>query len=442
LKILVVDDEPRIRATLIQCLESDGHVVSSAERADVAARLAETEGFDVVLVDVRLGHSSGLDLIPVFLEHNAGVAVVVITAYATVDTAVSAMKRGAVDYLPKPFTPAQVRLVIDNAVKRKSLEKRVESLEQQLRGAVPPVTLESNDPAMHPVIETARQVATGDATVLLLGESGTGKGVLARAVHDWSQRRSRVFSVVHTPSLPSELFESELFGHARGAFTGALRANPGRIASADGGTLFLDEIGDLPLAAQPKLLRFIQDRIYQRLGEATERHADVRIIAATNHDLDLAVREGRFRDDLYYRLNVVEIHVPPLRRRPADIVPLANRFLDYFATRYDRTIEGFTDEAESVLRRHWWPGNVRELQNTIERAVILSDDRFIDSRHVAIRQHQAPPQPQIGDLIDLRSLEAEHIRRVIRASASLDEAAETLGIDPATLWRKRRRYGL
>ena len=404
--------------------------------------VAAKESFDVALVDIRLRGTSGLDLIPVLLEHDPRVAIVVITAYATVETAVAAMKLGAVDYLPKPFTPAQVRLAVDNAVERRTLERRVETLEQQLRSTAPAAMLESDDASVRRVVETARQVAGGDATVLLLGESGTGKGVLARAIHDWSARRTRVFAVVHSPSLPSELFESELFGHARGSFTGALRANAGRIASAHGGTLFLDEIGDLPLAAQPKLLRFIQDRVYQRIGEATERDADVRIIAATNHDLGLAVREGRFRDDLYYRLNVVEITLPPLRRRPADIVPLARRFLDFYSVKYDKSISGFAQEGEAMLRRHAWPGNIRELQNTIERAVILSGGQRIDAAHLALRYDGAHPGPQIGDLIDLKAMEAEHIRRVIRVSASLDEAAETLGIDPATLWRKRRKYGL
>jgi len=442
LKILVVDDEPRIRTTLSLCLEDEGHRVTTAGSADEATKVVAREVFDIAFLDLRLGAVSGLDLIPSFLEHNPRLGIVVITAHATVETAVEAMKLGAVDYLPKPFTPAQVRLVAQKVAQRKALENQVEALQQQLKGRFPEIALESESPEMQRAISLAKQVASGETTVLLQGESGTGKGVFARAIHVWSPRAARPFSIVHCPSFSTELFESELFGHAKGAFTGAVQSNPGRVALADGGTLFLDEIGDLPLAMQPKLLRFIQDRAYERVGDPTLRRADVRLIAATHQDLEAAVRERRFREDLFYRLNVVEINVPPLRRRPEDIMPLATRFLAFFASKNNRHVVGFTREAEAALRRHGWPGNVRELQNAVERAVMLSHGTQLGPEHLSLRTGLAVPGPGVGGMITLRALEEEHIRRVVTASPTLDEAAQTLGIDPATLWRKRKEYGL
>jgi NtrC-family two-component system response regulator AlgB len=442
LKILVVDDEPRIQTTLALCLEEEGHRVTTTSSADVALQIVAREVFDIAFLDLRLGTTSGLDLIPPLLEHNPRIGIIVITAYATIDTAVEAMKLGAVDYLPKPFTPAQVRLAAQKVAERKTLEHQVETLQQQLKETAPEISLASRNPKMQHVIHQARQVAAGETTVLLQGESGTGKGVLAQAIHAWSPRADGPFSIVHSPSLPTELFESELFGHAKGAFTGAVETNPGRVALSEGGTLFLDEIGDLPLAMQPKLLRFMQDRAYERVGDPTSRQADVRIITATNQDLEVAIQERRFREDLYYRLNVVEITVPPLRHRPEDIVPLASQFLAFFASKNNRHITGLTHDAETVLRRHQWPGNVRELQNAIERAVIFSQGELITPTDLSLRASPRAHMPTVGDMITLRALEEEHIRHVIATASTLDEAAQTLGIDPATLWRKRKEYGL
>ena len=424
------------------CLEDEGHRVITAGSADEAANTVAREVFDIAFLDLRLDASSGLDLIPVFLEHNPGLGIVVITAYATVETAVEAMKLGAVDYLPKPFEPAQVRLVARKVAERKALEKQVQVLREQLKDAVPEIALASESPVMQQVISLARRVATGETTVLLQGESGTGKGVLAQAIHAWSARSDGPFGIVHCPSLSTDLFESEFFGHAKGAFTGAVKANPGRVALADRGTLFLDEIGDLPLAMQTKLLRFIQDRVYERVGDPTPRRADVRVIAATNQDLETAVKEGRFREDLFYRVNVVDISVPPLRQRPEDIVPLATTFLAFFASSNNRRVVGFTREAEDVLLRHRWPGNVRELQNAVERAVILSSGVQIGIEDLPLHPDTPVHAAQVGDMVTLRELEEEHIRRVVSASRTLDEAAQTLGIDPATLWRKRKEFGL
>lgn len=444
LDILVVDDEPRIRKMLHRCLEKDNHAVTTASTAQEALQAVRRNHFDMAFLDLRLGTASGLDLIPDLLEQNPRLKIIIVTAYASIESTVEAMQRGAVDYLPKPFSPEQVRLAVRKVRERITLEAQVTTLQSSLSQARPEAQLESQSPVMQRMLATARQVAESDATILLRGESGTGKGVLARAIHAWSAREKQSFVVVHSPSLPGELFESELFGHAKGAFTGATETNPGRIMQAEGGTLFLDEVGDLPPALQPKLLRFIQDHEFERVGDPTTRHADVRILAATNQDLEAAVAEGRFREDLFYRLNVIELEIPPLRKRPEDIVPLARQFLAFFAGKYNRTIEGFTTEAEEALRRQSWPGNVRELQNAIERAVILGRNKRLDVEHLPLDNSrlEAPAPPQVGEMVTLEALEEAHIRRVIAATETLDEAAETLGIDPATLWRRRKKYDI
>src|SRR5262245_17490485 len=298
LTILVVDDEINIQKTLALCLESEGHRVVAVSNRDDALGEARRRSFDLAFVDLRLGTASGMDLIPALLADSPWLKVVVITAYATVDTAVEAMRRGATDYLPKPFTPAQVTTIAGKVARIRTLEHRVQSLEEALTHGAVEADFTTTSPAMQRAVNLAQQVAKSDSTVLLRGESGTGKGVLARAIHTWSARSAKPFRVVSCPSLSPELLESEIFGHVKGAFTGALRDNPGRISISEGGTLLLDEVGDLPLPLQPKLLRFVQDREFERVGDATTLHADVRIIAATNLDLRDAVRGGRFREDL------------------------------------------------------------------------------------------------------------------------------------------------
>ena len=441
LAILVVDDEPNIRKLLAMSLAQDGHRVASVGAVEDAAREAMRQSFDLAFVDLRLGTDAGLDLIPRLMADSPWLKIVIITAYASVETAVEAMKRGAADYLPKPFSPAQVRLVVERLARLRALEQRVAGLQGMVGDTDSTLDLDSASPRMRQAFELARQVAVSDATILIRGESGTGKGVLARAIHAWSERADRPFAVVSCPTLSAELLESELFGHTKGAFTGAIRDNPGRIAASESGTLFLDEIGDLPLALQPKLLRFVQDREYERVGDAVTRHANVRVITATNVDLSEAVRAGRFREDLLYRINVIQIDLPPLRDRHDDILPLARRMLGYFSRR--RPIDGFTAEAATALISYNWPGNLRELRNVVERAAILCRGTQVGPEHLPQSFATArPTEPRLGDPVPLDEIEAVHLRRLLASVKTMEEAAQVLQIDTATLWRKRKKYGL
>ncbi len=443
LNVLVVDDEINIRKTLAFCLEGEGHKVTGVSNRADARTEAARRSFDMAFIDLRLGAEQGLDLIPELLADSPWMKIVVITAYATIDTAVQSMKSGSIDYLPKPFTPVQVKHIAQKIAELRQLEQNVAGLQETLGRANPEVDLGgSHSSEMQRAIHLAQQVASTDATVLVRGESGTGKGVLVRAIHSWSQRAQKPFGTVSCPSLSGELLESELFGHAKGAFTTAVRDNAGRIAMCEGGTLFLDEIGDLPIAIQPKLLRFLQDREYERVGEQVTRRADIRVVTATNVDLDRAVKEGRFREDLLYRLNVITIEVPPLRRRVEDIVPLAERMLAFFTRAHTRKVVGFTPEAQEALKRHGWPGNVRELRNVIERCAILATREWIGPESLPGSMTAQAPDPGPGAMISLDKLEELHIRRVLAETKSLEEAAEVLGIDAATLWRRRKKYGI
>ena len=442
LNVLVVDDEVNIRKTLSMFLETEGHKVIAVSNFEDAIAEASQRSFELAFVDLRLGAESGLDLIPALLVATPWLKIIVITAYASIDTAVEAIRRGATDYIPKPFTPAQVKLAMQKVFELRTLEQKVTILQEDLGRLNPEIDFSSTSNAMQRAVNLARQVAPSDATILLRGENGTGKSVLARAIHTWSNRSVKPMSIVSCPSFSSDLLESELFGHIKGAFTGAIRDNPGRIAACEGGTLLLDEIGDLPLSLQPKLLRFVQDREYERVGDYTTRRANVRLITATNVDLEKAVKEGRFREDLFYRFNVIQIEIPPLRYRPDDVVVLAERLLAFYARNNHRSFLGFTKEALDALKRYSWPGNVRELRNIIERAVIISQADHIGVESLPASLRPVDSHTLIGDPVTLEKIEEQHIRRVLAATKSLQEAADILGIDQATLWRRRKKYGI
>lgn len=443
MRVLIVDDEAGIRRTTRIAVETAGHAATEAPGGARALKLVEDESFDVCFLDLKLGGDDGLEVLAKLLKARPTLAVVMFTAYANVATAVEAMRRGAFDFLPKPFTPDQIRGVLAKIEKNRALESRVQSLETQLADTSPPVDLESTEPAVQRAMEIAFKAAETPATILVLGPSGTGKSVLAREVHKRSLQRDAAFVTVNCPSLSRELLESELFGHVKGSFTGAVADTMGKVAAADGGTLFLDEIGELPLEIQPKLLRLLQEREYERVGEARVRRANVRLIAATNRNLAEEVRAGKFREDLYYRLNVISITLPGLHERPGDLVGFAESYRRFFTDRVGKKLKRFSPAVISAFGAYRWPGNLRELRNVIERAVILAQGETIELVDLPEEFGAAANSAvEVGARVTLDELEAEHIRRILATSRNLDEAARTLGIDPATLYRKRQKLGL
>ncbi len=439
-RILLVDDEPAILRTFRYCLEDEGYKVATASSADQAETLVQTQVFDLCFLDLRLGADNGLDVLPRLREQAPWMRVVIVTAHSAVDTAVNAMQAGAADYLVKPCSPEQLRLAAARQLETSRMAARLQVLEHA--NGTTNATIDSHCPGMMAVLDTARQVADTDANILILGESGTGKGELARAIHGWSKRRNKTFVTINCPSLSANLMESELFGHARGAFTGASENTLGRVSQADGGTLLLDEIGDFPLALQPKLLRFIQDREYERVGDPRTRQADVRILSATNRHLQTMIGQGEFREDLLYRLNVITLTLPPLRERPEDIPGLAAGFLWRFVSDYARPARGFSTAALAALEGHRWPGNIRELRNIVERASIICPGEQVEVSHLGFDELLTEGPPRAGAELSLEELERAHITAILSSSDTLDQAARTLGIDASTLYRKRKQLGL
>lgn len=443
MRVLIVDDETSIRRTTAVAVQSMGHDVVEAPGGLRAFKLLEEASCDVCFLDLKLATEDGLDVLAKLQKAYPDMAVVMFTAYATIATAVEAMRRGAFDFIPKPFTPDQIRQVLEKIGKTRRLEKRVQQLESQLASESPASEFESAEPAVQKTLEIAFKAAETPATILILGPSGTGKSVLARELHQRSARREAAFVTVNCPSLSRELLESELFGHVKGAFTGAVTETLGKVAAADGGTLFLDEIGEMPLEIQPKLLRLLQEREYERVGEARSRKANVRVITATNRNLSEEVKAGRFREDLFYRLNVISLVLPGLKDRPSDMRRLADAYLRFFAQRVGKSAMSYSPEVLAAFDVYAWPGNLRELRNVVERAVILaqSDTVTVEDLPDDFRQPSDMGR-HVGARVTLEELEAEHIRRILNVARNLEEAARILGIDPATLYRKRQKLAL
>ena len=439
-KLLIVDDEKNIRANLTTFFEGCGYEVRTAEGGTQAlALLSEESGFDVVLTDYLMAEMNGYQLLQHIKARDPDIPVILMTAYATVENAVDAMKAGAYDYLTKPFSLDQVQHAVERALEN----RRLRTENRDLRDAVEERPfLQSRSPAMGRLLHDAERVASSEAAILLTGESGTGKNVLARQIHRWSRRHEKPFIVINCTTLSEQLLESELFGHVKGAFTGAIKDKPGRLEAANGGTVFLDEIADLSPPLQAKFLRFVQEQSFERVGSGDIIHIDARIIAASNRDLMAEVTAHRFREDLFYRLNVIALNVPPLRERPEDIVPLALRLLSAAAIRNRRPQLRFSPTAETVIATYRWPGNVRELRNAIERATVLSQSEVITPEFLPDTLFQKPSAPPASTSSSIEEIEREHIVRVLAESPTLQDAAENLGIDVTTLWRKRKRYKL
>jgi two-component system response regulator FlrC len=450
-RVLVVDDEEGVREFVAESLARDGHEVVEAENGARAIAALESDGFDVVVTDLKMPVLDGMEVVRRARASWPDTEIIVLTAHGTVETAVEAMKLGARDYLTKPVgSPAELRMVVARALEHRALAI---GRERERTSGPPPLALSFGDPAMKPVLEAIGKVARTSASVLLLGESGTGKSLVARAIHDASPRESGPFVAVNCAALPATLVESELFGHEKGAFTGAHAQRRGRIELAEGGTFFLDEIGELSIDLQAKLLRVIEERQFERVGGSRTLRADVRWVAATHRDLRAAIAAGRFREDLYHRLAVFPIHLPALRERRKDLVPLAERLLAEVAGEVGRS-GAFTlsEGARAAITAHDWPGNVRELRNALERGVIVAGGSVIEASDLALEPNEGAPAvssalpaapegaPKNGTL---EAMELDAIKRALAAShGNRKRAAEALGIGVRTLYEKLRKYGL
>jgi len=439
--ILVVDDDRNIRRMLATALEAAGYIVVEAGGgAQAVARLGAAPSIDLVVTDVRMENMDGMRLLEQIKQTRPAMPVIIMTAFGSIPAAVEAMRLGAYDYLSKPFSAQQIRQTVARALEIQSLKQENRALKSRLERLAGERFVASS-PQTAALLEVAAKAAASDATVLLTGESGTGKSLLARHIHQLSPRRGGPFVGVACTTLSEHLLESELFGHVRGAFTGAIKDKPGRLEAAEGGTVFLDEIGDLSLALQAKLLRFLQEKTFERVGGSETLQIDARIIAATNQDLEQLVKEKRLREDLYYRLNVIELRLPPLRDRPAEISVLAAAFIEAAAATHGKKALEMSPEASAALLAYLWPGNIRELRNVIERAVVLCRGDTITVNDLPDRI-LATPQSAGARNLTLEQMERRHIEFMLEQAMTLEEAAEMLGINVATLWRKRRRYGL
>ncbi|MFO0577353.1 MAG: sigma-54 dependent transcriptional regulator [Polyangia bacterium] len=440
-RILVIDDETALHKVLSICLQKAGYEVTVGDSGERGIELARTVAPAAILVDRKLPGMDGIAVIRALVQLLPAVPVILITAHGSIDSAVEAMRAGACDYLVKPFTPLQVRQVIEQTLAQSARRQEV-ATGPRLSGRDVRINLESRSPAMRSTLALCARAAETDATVLLLGETGTGKSTLARHIHTLSARAALPFVTVHCASIAPTLIESQLFGHCRGSFTGADRPHTGFVEVAGSGTLFLDDIGELPLEVQGKLLRLLEEREYVRVGESAALRSQARIIAATHRDLKAEVRAQRFRQDLYYRLNVFSLRVPALRERREDIPVLARGLVDDLAQRYRRGSLCIPPDVERALLDHAWPGNLRELLNVLERAVILAAGSALDPELLPEELRSAAPDADPDTSETLDAAERRHLMAVLARHPTLDSAAKALGIDPSTLYRKRDRHGL
>ena len=437
-KILVVDDELIMRESLSGWLERDGHYLETASNGEEALQKLRTTRFDILLLDIKMEGMSGMDVLRYVRENDPDVAIIMITAYGSISSAIEAMKNGASDYLLKPFDPKELGVIIEKIISNqaRTLENLV--LKEQVKDRTRFESMIGQSRAMQEVFDLIGNVAPMNSTVLITGETGTGKGLAAKAIHTNSPRSQGPFVIVNCGAIPEHLMESELFGHQRGAFTDAKETKRGRLELAHGGTLFLDEIGEISMRMQIDLLRVLEDRVFYRVGGTQPIEADFRVISATNRNLQEAIKSGSFREDLYYRLNVISFRMPALRERKEDIPLLAQHFLFRFSREMNKPIDRIERDAMDELMLYDWPGNVRELENAMERAVVVSKGAAVSADVLPICRAEGSPHPRDNSL---REVEKAHIAHILDATRwNILQSAKTLGIDRSTLYSKIKRY--
>lgn len=440
-QVLVVDDEEIMRDSCSQILSSLKCSVKVSESGEKALDIMKDEFFDIVILDLKMPGMSGMEVLKRIKEDSPDTIVIVITGYATIDSAVEAMKNGAYDFIAKPFMPDRLRVIVNRAMEKRKLILKNLYLQRELETALESDDIISQSGVMRDVGDLVTKVGPSDSTVIITGESGTGKELVARAIHNHSQRKEMPFVTVDCSTLVENLFESELFGHVKGSFTGATATKHGRMELANSGTIFFDEIGNIGTTVQAKLLRAIQEREITKVGSTQSIKIDIRIIAATNKDLKRAVEGGSFRDDLFYRLSVVPIHIPPLRERKDDIPLLAHYFLVKYNNKRKKSISGISDRAMKALCGYGWPGNVRELENAIERAVVLTNHEVIEP--VDLYYYGLGAESDIFSEKALVDVEKEHIEKTLKqCNGHMQKTADILGIDRKTLRMKVKRYGI
>jgi len=435
--ILVVDDEKHVLNTVGICLDSLGFKTTLCSKPQEVLALLKNEAYDLAFVDLKMSPLDGMEILAEIKLHSPATSVIMMTAHGSIENAVEAIKRGADFYLQKPFSFEELKVFVLNAWEHYQLRREVRELRSQIAATKGSDEFVTRNRDMLSQLDLATRVSDSTMSVLIEGESGTGKELVAQQIHRGSSRGEKPFVKVNCAAIPEQLLESELFGHVRGAFTGAVKDRQGRFEIADGGTIFLDEVAEITSSTQVKLLRVLQSKEFERVGESTPRKVDVRVIAATNRNLDEALKEGTFRQDLFYRLNAIRIKLLPLRERPEDIPILIQHFLNKFSE--GRTFN-VSPEADKVLRAYRWSGNVRELENVVQRAVLLAGNGTIDLIHLPDEVRNAGDRPTQS--LSLEEVEKLHIKRVLQHAKDYDDAATILGIDRATLWKKRKKFNL
>jgi two-component system NtrC family response regulator len=437
--VLIIDDEEKLRTLLSRIIRSEGFEVLEASDCKTGLKKAEHQNIDVVLSDIKLPDGSGMDLIEKIKAKNPFIEIILLTAYGNIADGVQAMKNGAFDYLVKGDDNDKIIPLLNRAIEKVQLQKRIVQLEQQVGKRYSFDGILGNSPLILESIELAKKVAPTDATVLLLGETGTGKEVFAQAIHNGSKRKSKAFIALNCSSFGKELLESEMFGHKAGAFTGAVKDKKGLIEEANNGTLFLDEIAEMHIDLQSKLLRVLETNEFIKVGDTKSTKVNVRIIAATNRDLQQEVKDGKFREDLFYRLNAFTILLPPLRQRKEDIILLAENFIKIFSARMNKRIKGMSKEFINHLQQQEWKGNIRELKNVIERAVILAEEPELKPEHLPLELQYSSTASNAS--LDIASVEKAHIQKVLHyTKGNKTKTAELLGIGLTTLYRKLEEY--